>query len=73
MTELEPKNTLEISRKRIITEGLYEKSVKWMHNVDNDGVTDKKLVDEAVDIIFELHQCYHGRTSSLYTEDKNEN
>ena len=61
MTELE---------KRIITEDLYETSVKWMRDVDR--VSDKKLVDQAVDIIFELHQCYHGRTSSLYTEDKNE-
>ena len=59
MTELE---------KRIITEGLYEKSVEWMRDVDR--VSDKKLVDQAVDIIFELHQCYHGRTSSLYTEKK---
>jgi len=61
MTELE---------KRIITEDLYETSVKWMSKVDR--ISDKKLVDQAVDIIFELHQCYHGRTSSLYTEDKNE-
>jgi len=59
MTELE---------KRIITEDLYETSVKWMSKVDR--ISDKKLVDQAVDIIFELHQCYHGRTSSLYTEEK---
>ena len=59
MTELE---------KGIITKDLYVKSVEWMQDVDN--ISDKKLVDQAVDIIFELHQCYHGRTSSLYTEKK---
>ena len=59
MTKLEEK---------IITKDLYVKSVEWMHDVDK--ISDKKLVDQAVDIIFELHQCYHGRTSSLYTEDE---
>ena len=58
-----------LCEKGVISKELYDTAVTWMEELKyDDKLSDEYLIDEAHNIMFELHQQYNGLSSSYWNK-----